>query len=184
MKRTLSIYVLGVSLLANGAAWADDHGHGPKGKGGQVAKHEDKQEKKTIKAVEKQQKKAAVRPVRPIFVRPVRPVVARPAPLPAMRFRGLDVDHNGIITRDEWRGNDVSFREHDWNHDRVLSGNEVRTGAARPNTAVAPRFVDFDRNRNGVITRDEWRGDMGVFNRLDRDRNSVLTPAEFSVRWW
>jgi len=42
-----------------------------------------------------------------------------------MRFRGLDTNHNGIITRREWRGNRNSFRVHDTNGDGILSGAEV-----------------------------------------------------------
>ena len=41
------------------------------------------------------------------------------------RFRGMDRDNNGIITRSEWRGNTRSFRNQDWNNDGVLSGREV-----------------------------------------------------------
>ena len=37
----------------------------------------------------------------------------------------MDTDNDGVITRAEWRGNDQSFREHDLNHDGVLSGEEV-----------------------------------------------------------
>ena len=177
MNRILAISVLGIFLAAGGTGWADDHGHGSKGKGQSQAKDDYKHGKKELKQVEKNEKHA--RPV----VAPGKPPDVHPLG-PPMRFRGLDLDHNGVITRNEWRGNDVSFREHDWNHDGVLSGNEVRPGAVRPAATFAPRFIDFDRNRNGVITRDEWRGDLRVFNRLDTDRNGVLTPAEFSVRWW
>ena len=42
-----------------------------------------------------------------------------------MRFRGLDTNRNGIITRREWRGNSNSFRVHDTNGDGILSGREV-----------------------------------------------------------
>ena len=34
-----------------------------------------------------------------------------------MRFRAMDTDNDGVITRDEWQGNAQSFREHDLNHD-------------------------------------------------------------------
>ena len=48
-----------------------------------------------------------------------------------MRFREMDANRDGVITRQEWRGNDRSFRNHDWNGDGRLSGDEVRTGARR-----------------------------------------------------
>jgi len=133
IKRTLAIYLLGAFLAAGGTGWADDHGRLSKGKEqGHAAKQNYKHGKKELKAIEKQEKHA--RPA----VAPRRPPDAHPLGAPP-RFRGLDLDRNGMITRDEWRGNDVSFRAHDWNHDGVLSGNEVRAGAARPAATFAPR---------------------------------------------
>src|SRR5688500_3753719 len=37
------------------------------------------------------------------------------------RLRSFDRNRNGIIERTEWRGNDRSFRNQDWNNDGVLS---------------------------------------------------------------
>ena len=34
-----------------------------------------------------------------------------------MRFQGMDTNGDGVITRSEWRGNDNSFRNQDWNGD-------------------------------------------------------------------
>ena len=55
-----------------------------------------------------------------------------PAPSPSpppMRFQRMDTSGDGVITRDEWRGNDRSFADHDCNGDGVLSGPEVKPGA-------------------------------------------------------
>jgi Ca2+-binding EF-hand superfamily protein len=43
-----------------------------------------------------------------------------------MRHRGMDQNGDGVITRDEWRGNDQSFRQHDRNGDGVIAGSEMR----------------------------------------------------------
>ena len=43
----------------------------------------------------------------------------------------------------------------------------------------ATRFTALDRNRDGRITRAEWQDDFDSFYRADRDRNNVLTRAEF-----
>lgn len=49
-----------------------------------------------------------------------------------MKIQGMDTDNDGAITRPEYRGDDQSFANHDWNGDGVLSGEEVRPGAHKP----------------------------------------------------
>src|SRR5262245_37569300 len=86
----------------------------------------------------------------------------------AMRFQGMDTNHDGVITRDEWRGSDRSFRNHDWNGDGKLSGDEVRPGAQRRDNwddrdidwsieqdddFSAARFRALDHNRDGRLAR-------------------------------
>lgn len=147
MHRFLMVCVLSAVLCSGGAAWAKDgKGHGPKPKAtrGYVAKDNEKRQDKIEKRDDKRDDKVEKREAKAIRKAP-KPVVrspkhtARPRPVataghrrPPMRFRGLDRNHDGRITRDEWRGNDVSFRVHDWNGDGVLSGEEVRPGAHRP----------------------------------------------------
>jgi len=94
-----------------------------------------------------------------------------------IRFRGLDRDHDDRITRAEWRGNDRSFANQDWNGDGVLSGDEVRGGAQRTG-----RFADLDRNNDGVIARNEWNGGRQAFDRLDSNRDGILSGDEFGRR--
>ncbi|CAN5651322.1 hypothetical protein BH24ACI5_BH24ACI5_19100 [soil metagenome] len=107
-----------------------------------------------------------------------------------MRFQGMDTDGDGRITRAEWRGNARSFRNHDWNNDGVLSGDEVRPGAIRNQDARSSDSRDFynwtvagfrnvDRNGDGRITRNEWQYDPELFMRVDRNRDNILTQAEF-----
>jgi Ca2+-binding EF-hand superfamily protein len=104
-----------------------------------------------------------------------------------MRFKGLDRNRDGRITRNEWRGNDQSFANEDWNGDGVLSGEEVRPGASRPIDLQSSErneagFRDLDRNNNGIIARNEWRGDRQAFDRLDVNRDGVLSRDEYFVR--
>ena len=47
------------------------------------------------------------------------------------RFRGIDRNGDGVITRKEWPGNDKSFNQHDLNRDGILAGREVRAGGRR-----------------------------------------------------
>ena len=105
-----------------------------------------------------------------------------------MRFRGMDTDNDGVITRSEWRGNDQSFRVQDSNRDGVLSGEEVRRSDAattrRDRTRreeQAARFQRADRNGDSRVARDEWAGNTDAFNRMDRNRDGVITRDEFSA---
>ncbi len=105
-----------------------------------------------------------------------------------MRFRGMDADNDGVITRAEWRGNDQSFREHDTNGDGVLSGDEVWVPAARSQTATQDRvrreerlarFTRADRNGDGRISFREWTGSEAMFDRMDRNRDEFISRDEF-----
>jgi EF hand len=119
-----------------------------------------------------------------------------------MRFRDFDHDHNGVITRAEWRGSDASFANRDWNHDGVLSGDEVKPGAVRPvvrlpassrSTAAptaparrgsgtdpdGPVFERLDANHDGVLTRAEWPD--ARFSSVDFNHDGVLSAYEYGV---
>ena len=95
------------------------------------------------------------------------------------RFRGMDLNHDGVITRDEWRGNDQSFREHDRNGDGVVSPDEMRqvAGTSGRTTAV-PGFTFLDYDGNGEVTAQEW---MRAFNGLDTDGNGMLSRDELTA---
>jgi Ca2+-binding EF-hand superfamily protein len=108
----------------------------------------------------------------------------------SMRFRAMDTDNDGVITRAEWRGNDQSFREQDTNDDGVLSGEEVRrrsggwTPARRApaqGQELTPRFSEMDTDNDGVITRGEWRGNAQSFRQQDANGDGVLSGTEVWV---
>jgi Ca2+-binding EF-hand superfamily protein len=109
----------------------------------------------------------------------------------SMRFRAMDTDNDGVITRAEWRGNDQSFREQDTNGDGVLSGDEVRPRAGGSTATrrdrsegqeLTPRFSGMDADNDGVITRAEWRGDAQSFRQQDTNGDGVLSGAEVWAR--
>jgi hypothetical protein len=112
-----------------------------------------------------------------------------------MRFESMDQNHDGIISRAEWRGSARSFENHDWNRDGRLSGTEVRLGARRdanfeeadhlPNrferfvSWTTAGFDNLDHNRDRRITANEWHFDTETFRRVDRNRDDALDQAEF-----
>ena len=126
------------------------------------------------------------------------------------RFRGLDKNNNQVVSRSEWNGDDRSFANHDWNRDGVLSGNELVDGAARPdadrrdadraedrrdtdrrdtardrdrrgNEPDEVLFARMDTNRDNSVSRSEWTGTASDFQRLDFNKDGVLSPYEYGV---
>ena len=112
------------------------------------------------------------------------------------RFRGMDRNNDGVITRAEWRGNDQSFRNQDWNGDGVLSGDEVRPGRRRQSTwaqdwnrdgrvdnidtQIAQRYRGYDMDNDNRVARNEWPSAERIFSRLDTNRDGYLTMQEYS----
>ena len=112
-----------------------------------------------------------------------------------IRFQVWDANGDGVITRAEWRGNDRAFRNHDWNGDGKLSGDEVRVGARRPSTWddrdpegsidreddwTPARFRALDHNGDGKLSRSEWHANSELFTRVDRNRDNFLSAGEFA----
>src|SRR4051794_6806580 len=83
-------------------------------------------------------------------------------------FYGQDRNGDGVITRDEWRGSDQSFRQRDVNEDGVLSGNEL---PARMRTRRQTQARNDDQNRYNERNRYNNQDRYNDRNRSDdRDR--------------
>ena len=101
-------------------------------------------------------------------------------PLPAdsleARFDQMDRNRDGVITRREWRGDPFSFNRVDRNNDdRITVDEYVNQPAASDRER---RFQTLDRNRNGVISRGEWRGETMDFDDVDRNGDNRITLEE------
>ena len=112
---------------------------------------------------------------------PVAPVV----PVNQRRFRGMDRNNDGVITRNEWRGSRQSFDVHDWNNDGVLTGQEVNEAEARTSRTVEDESFDrmdsfeyLDVNNNNRVELREWHGTAAAFARLDVNNDNFLSRAE------
>ncbi len=124
-------------------------------------------------------------------------VTVEAQPKGGTRFAEMDRNKDQVITREEWQGSDRSFQVHDWNGDRVLSGDEVRTGKSRKKAPdVQPdfdspdreyRFDDWtergfrslDHNHDNRVTADEWHFDREGFRRADHNGNNAISRDEF-----
>jgi len=93
-----------------------------------------------------------------------------------MRFRTMDRNRDGVVTRAEWQGSDQAFRQQDRNGDGILSGDEVRVAQG---TDMVNVFALVDLDGNGRVTTQEWRG---AFTQLDVNRDGLLTEDELWSR--
>jgi Ca2+-binding EF-hand superfamily protein len=108
-------------------------------------------------------------------------------PINQRRFRGMDRNNDGVVSRQEWRGSPRSFAVHDWNNDGVISGREINQTAARDGRTVededfdrVDEFANLDVNNNRRIDAREWHGSVAAFNRLDVNNDDRLSEAEFA----
>lgn len=97
----------------------------------------------------------------------------------APRFRGLDDNGDGVISRAEWNGNNVSFNNQDWNGDGVISGQELRAEGRRLGRRAGDYDFDaLDVNNNNRVERREWQARLDEFNRLNTNGDNFLTREE------
>ena len=100
------------------------------------------------------------------------------------RFRSMDADNDGVVTRAEWRGSAEAFRENDTNRDGVLSGAELAPTRraqvrGRLRDERVAQFARADRDRDNRLRVNEWTADFGSFEEADLNGDNVITRAEF-----
>lgn len=99
------------------------------------------------------------------------------------RFQNMDQNGDGVITRNEFRGNAAAFSQRDWNGDGILSGTEVRdTNAQGSPAATAGQGIYINPTQRWTDTGiDVEAGDVITFDaqgtvELSADSNDVAEP--------
>jgi len=115
--------------------------------------------------------------VQPSHVRAPQPQPQPEPAKPADRLAAvdaIDLDGNGRITAEEWKGTEAVFRTIDQDGDGALSRMEVEEGAVEV-------FASLDENGDRRISPREWRTARQSFDSHDRNGDGLVTPAEFGV---
>ncbi len=89
-----------------------------------------------------------------------------------------DANHDGKITREEFKGPTETFERLDRNHDGVLTSADFdwsdRSLYAMQGMPVRFWFRSLDANSNGRVSRDEW---LAAFNKISKGKD-YLTPDD------
>ena len=109
-------------------------------------------------------------------------------------FRAIDRNGDGFISSEEWYGQQgvapVPFTVVDLDGDGRISEREFREwSSARGGTKTvgmtsADRFRAIDKNKDGVISREEWKGgaySRTPFSALDANKDGRISLQEFSA---
>ena len=106
------------------------------------------------------------------------------------RFRAMDKDNDGSISRDEFQGPAPRFDILDANKDGLISQDEVaqhqrREAEGRASAGEKPgparileKLRGMDANGDGRVSRDEFQGPAPLFDRIDTDKNGSITQDE------
>jgi Ca2+-binding EF-hand superfamily protein len=97
------------------------------------------------------------------------------------RIREMDKDDDGAVSREEYTGPDPAFDRLDADKDGRLSREELdRVGRVLGNPAgpIGARIREMDKNADGKVSKDEFAGPEPAFDRLDTNKDGVLSPDD------
>lgn len=111
-----------------------------------------------------------------------------------------DLDKDGQVSRDEFKGPEEHFTHFDKNNDGYISAEEAPTGPPPERmgknremnrergmngrnmngkgTCRKDFIADFDKNNDGKVSKDEFPGPEEHFTRLDTDQDGYLSAEE------
>jgi Ca2+-binding EF-hand superfamily protein len=101
------------------------------------------------------------------------------------RFRAMDKNNDGKVSKDEFAGPAQLFERLDANSDGFVTMQEVarmyREGANPPagRGAMGDRLRAMDKNNDGKVSKDEFAGPAQLFERLDANSDGFISSDEF-----
>jgi Ca2+-binding EF-hand superfamily protein len=105
-------------------------------------------------------------------------------PGPYEFFNVYDLDYDRRITPDEYDGPVAVFRKYDTDKDGVVLYDEVfgdmmaRYANEQPKPENLNVVEQLDTDKNGKVTREEFKGSDSVWARLDKNGDGVITVAD------
>jgi Ca2+-binding EF-hand superfamily protein len=111
------------------------------------------------------------------------------SPNPLARFKAMDKNSDGKVSRDEFTGRPQLFDRLDSNKDNFIEQSELKPLLAMANApgAAAPaggagqggaRVMAMDKDGDGKVSKKEFTGNPAMFDRLDANSDGFLNATE------
>ena len=94
------------------------------------------------------------------------------------RWKKLDQDNDGRISRSEWQRNEQAFDRMDADKDGFLTKEELRLAVREFRGKHRNGLREMDADADGNISRSEWKGKEETFKRLDTNNDGLLSRDE------
>lgn len=93
----------------------------------------------------------------------------------------FDQDGDGLVSADEFPGEQDRFSSLDIDGDGYLDASESPSGPPRGGPDPANMLAEFDQDGDGLISSSEFMGPEDHFDRLDTDGDGYLNSEELSA---
>jgi Ca2+-binding EF-hand superfamily protein len=103
---------------------------------------------------------------------------------PNEMIKKMDTDGDGLLARKEWKAEKDKFDQFDANRDGSLTAEEIAAGQSAGQDSkvnLMSAIRNFDKNRDTMLSRDEWTGSEKQFETTDANRDGQLTVAEMAA---
>lgn len=101
-----------------------------------------------------------------------------PPPDPAALIDRLDLDGDGQISADEFKGPEDHFSRMDTDGDGYLTEDELENGRPGPPPGGDSSFEKDDVDGDGMVSAEEFSGPADFFERMDADGDGYITQEE------
>lgn len=96
----------------------------------------------------------------------------------AARFKAMDKDGDGKLSKDEFEGPKPLFPQIDADKDGFISQQEATRFVAAGGGNLQQRLQAMDKNGDSKVSEEEFTGPRPLFARLDTDKDGFVTKEE------
>jgi Ca2+-binding EF-hand superfamily protein len=100
---------------------------------------------------------------------------------PNTMIKKMHTDGDGLIAREEWKGEKDNFDTIDANRDNRVTAEELSASMSAgkdSKVSLMSAIRSFDKDRDSILSRDDWTGPAKQFESTDANQDGQLTIEE------